>query len=132
MAGVHGIDGQIDQGLDLPLPAALAILQPQRVVARFLRRIGLAGIDDGTHAGVGGDDVVLAYRQRRELVVQRGQQDAGACDAAADDEQVPFQRQQVGQQVAALRAPVRGVRARTQPRGQTHRGGPVTRRPARV
>ena len=42
--------------------------------ARFLRRVKLAAVDDGTHAGKRGQHVVFAQRQLRELPAQRRHQ----------------------------------------------------------
>jgi hypothetical protein len=57
----------------LPPATVSKRFQPQRMFARFLRRVKLAAVDDGrTPANVA--SVVFAQRQLRELPVQRGQQ----------------------------------------------------------
>jgi hypothetical protein len=48
-----------------PVTVSRPFSSHKRVVARFLGRIGFAAIDDGAHAGVGGDDVVVAQVQLR-------------------------------------------------------------------
>eukprot|EP01034_Spumella_vulgaris_P045431 gene45431-56590_t len=54
-----------------------AVFQPQRVLAGFPGWIGLAAVDDGTYAGIGGKDV-------RFLQVQLGKLAAQPCQQIAD------------------------------------------------